>query len=165
MSTVFLLLAAATIPIRNPFWPVGYRGKAEPISDEPRIQVATEQTTASDDDAKTSVNAETIAAAAAEQDVDEEQMMSRRWIAARKSLKIGGTMKSSGDAQRQSIAINGRIYGDGDYISANHDGWRFTWRVKKLTENKTLQLVRVRARDLDLEETQGTKEPQRTKGK
>ena len=157
MSAILLLLAAATIPIRNPFWPVGYRGKAEPISDEPRIQVAADQAAASDDDTKTSVNAETIAAAAAEQDVDEEQMMSRRWIAARKSLRIGGTMKASGDARHQSIAINGRIYGDGDLISVNHDGWRFTWRVKKLTENKTLQLIRVRARDLELEETPGTK--------
>ena len=165
MSTVFLLLAAATIPIRNPFWPVGYRGKPEPISDEPRICVTAEASAASEDDAKTSVNAETIAAAAAEQDVDEEQAMNRRWIAARKSLKIGGTMKASGDTRHQSIAINGRIYGDGDLISVNHDGWRFTWRVKKLTENKTLQLVRVRARDLELEETPGTKETQRTKGK
>ena len=165
MSTIFLLLAAATIPIRNPFWPVGYRGKPEPISDEPRVRVTAEASAASEDDAKTSVNAETIAAAAAEQDLDEEQVMNRRWIAARKSLRIGGTMKSSGDAQRQSIAINGRIYGDGDLISVNHDGWRFTWRVKKLTENKTLQLVRVRARDLELEETQETKETQGTKGK
>ena len=37
-----LLLAAAlaaTIPLRNPFWPVGYSGEREPISEEPRFEV------------------------------------------------------------------------------------------------------------------------------
>ena len=35
MSALPLLLAA-TIPLRNPFWPVGYHGSHEAISDAPR---------------------------------------------------------------------------------------------------------------------------------
>ena len=88
--------------------------------------------------------------------------MERRWIRARKSLRIGGMMKSAGEKNRQSISINGHIYGDGDLISVNFEGYRFTWRVKKLTENKTLQLVRIRARELE-EETKTTKETKETR--
>ncbi len=146
MNALFLILAAATIPLRNPFWPVGYHGKAETISDEPRVRIAVDAN--AEEDAKTSVNDETLAAAA-EQDLDDAQMMNRRWIEARKSLKIGGMMKSMGDKKHQSISINGRIYGNGDLISTNHDGYRFTWRVKGLTDSKTLKLVRLRARELD----------------
>jgi hypothetical protein len=162
MIGAILLLAAATIPLRNPFWPVGYRGTPEPIDDEPRVRVAADaNAAAAEDDAKTSASVEAIAAAA--RDADDAQAMERRWIRARKSLRVGGlVMKTAGDENRQSIAINGLIYGDGDLVSVNHDGWRFTWRVKKLTENKTLQLVRVRARELE-EETQGTKETKETK--
>ena len=160
MIGTILILAAATIPLRNPFWPVGYRGTPEPISDEPRIRVAADASAAAEDDSKTSASVEALAAAA--RDSNDAQAMERRWISARKSLRVGGAMmKSSGEKSRQSIAINGFIYGDGDLVSVNHDGWRFTWRVKKLTENKTLQLVRVRARELE-EETQGTKETQGT---
>ncbi len=149
MSTLFLMLAAATIPLRNPFWPVGYHGKAETISDEPRIQITVDSTAENEEASRTSANDETLAAAAAEQDLDDVQMMNRRWIEARKSLKIGGMMKAMDDKSRQSISINGRIYGNGDLISTNHDGYRFTWRVKGLTDSKTLKLVRLRARELD----------------
>ncbi len=157
MSSLILLFAAATIPLRNPFWPVGYRGTPEPISDEPRIRVAADANAAAEDDSKTSASVEALAAAA--RDANDAQAMERRWIGARKSLRVGGAMmKASGEKHRQSIAINGFIYGDGDLVSINHNGWRFTWRVKKLTENKTLQLVRVRARELEDEETKTTKE-------
>ena len=161
MTGTILILAAATIPLRNPFWPVGYRGTPEPISDEPRVRVAADASAATEEDANTSASVEALAAAA--RDSNDAQAMERRWISARKSLRVGGAMmKASGEKSRQSIAINGFIYGDGDLVSVNHDGWRFTWRVKKLTENKTLQLVRVRARELD-EETQGTKETKEAK--
>lgn len=148
MSALLAILAAATIPLRNPFWPVGYRGTPEPIGDEPRVRVAAEQA-AAEEEAEADTGAAAAAFAAAAQDADDAKAAERRWIAARKSLRIGGMMKSSGDARRQSVAINGRVYGDGDLVSANHDGWRFTWRVRRITENKTLQLVRVRARELD----------------
>lgn len=150
MSALLAIVAAATIPLRNPFWPVGFRGRPEPIGDEPRVRVAAEQSAAAEEEEdESATGAGAAAIAAAERDADGAQAEERRWIAARKSLRIGGVMKSSGDSARQSVSINGHVYGDGDLMSANHDGWRFTWRVKRLTENKTLQLVRVRARELD----------------
>ena len=147
MSAVFLLLAAATIPLRNPFWPVGHPGEREAIADVPRIKVAVEAPS-SDDDTKTSVSDEAIAEAA--QAAADAQAAERRWAKARKSLKIGSVMRISGDEEaRQAVTINGHVYADGDLVSSNHDGWRFTWRVQGVTENKTLRLVRIRARELD----------------
>lgn len=148
MSTLIPLLLAATIPLRNPFWPVGYAGEREPISDKPRIEIKTTAETATEEDTKTSVTAEAIAAA--NEAADDRQFTSKLWIAARKELKIGGTMRTRDDkGGHQSVTINGRIYGDGDLISFNHEGRRFTWRVKGLTDGGTLKLVRVRVRDLE----------------
>ena len=45
--------------------------------------------------------------------------------------------------------LNGLAYGDGDLISTNHGGRRFTWRVKGLTEGATIKLTRVRAKQQD----------------
>lgn len=145
MTAILPLLLAATIPLRNPFWPVGHAGTRESITDEPRIQVKAQAETA--EDRETSVTPEAVAAAAAEEAVDETQAAARLWIAARKSLKIGATMR--GSENRQSVSINGKIYSDGDLVSVNYDGRRFTWRVKRLTENGSLKLQRIRLRDLD----------------
>ena len=148
MSTLVPLLMAATIPLRNPFWPVGYIGEREAISDKPRIEIKATAETATEDDTKTSVTAEAIAAA--NEAADDRHYTSKLWIAARKELKIGGTMRTKDDhGSHQSVTINGRIYADGDLISFNHEGRRFTWRVKNLTEGGTLKLVRVRVRELE----------------
>ena len=48
--------------------------------------------------------------------------------------------------------INGRVYSDGDLVSANFEGMRFTWRVKSLSDSGTLKLQRVRMRSLNEEE-------------
>jgi len=147
MSLMIPLLVAATIPLRNPFWPVGYVGEREPISDKPRIEIKTTEST-SEEDTKTSVTAEAIAAA--NEAADDEQYTSKLWIAARKALKIGGTMRTQDEkGSHQSVTINGRIYADGDLISFNHEGRRFTWRVKNLSEGGTLKLVRIRAREIE----------------
>ena len=45
--------------------------------------------------------------------------------------------------------INGLAYGDGDLVSVSHNGRRFTWRVKGLTNKDTIKLVRVRARTIE----------------
>lgn len=146
--SVIPLIVAATIPLRNPFWPIGYVGEREPITDKPKIEIKTTAETASDEDTKTSVTAEAIAAA--KEAADDQQYTSKLWIAARKELKIGGTMRTKDEnGGHQSVTINGRIYGDGDLISFNHDGRRFTWRVKGLTEGGTLKLIRVRVREID----------------
>ena len=148
-----LLLATAllaTIPLRNPFWPVGYTGEREAIVDEPHVKVAATTEETAEEDTKTSVTAEAIAAAEAEA-ADNGQGLDRLWIKARKALKIGSTLKAGGEDGRQAVTINGKIYADGDLVSFNHNGYRFTWRVKQLTENNTLKLLRVKARELETE--------------
>jgi len=136
------LLLAATIPLRNPFWPIGHTGEREIITDEARIQLKAAAEPA--DDRQTSVTAEAIAAA---EEADLAHTADRLWIAARKSLRIGGTMRTEKD--RQAISINGKIYADGDLVSVNVDGRRFTWRVKGLNGKDTLKLQRIRFRELD----------------
>lgn len=148
MSVVLPLLIAATIPLRNPFWPVGYIGEREAISEKPRIQIKGQVETTAEEDTKTSVTAEAIAAA--EEANDDTQYKDRLWISARKSLKIGGTMRTQGEkGSHQSVTINGRIYADGDLVSANFNGRRFTWKVKNLSEGGTLKLQRVKFRELE----------------
>ena len=46
---------------------------------------------------------------------------------------------------------------DGDLISINHEGHRFTWRVQGLTEGATLRLTRLRVKDVEDEESKGEK--------
>ena len=148
-----LLLAAAlaaTIPLRNPFWPVGYHGSNEAISDAPRAK-AVVAAPAHEDDTRTSA----ATAAAAARSAADAPSDDRRWAKARKTLKVGGVLRVSGADARQAVAINGKIYADGDLVSVNHDGCRFTWRVQGVTDNKTLRLVRVRRRECD-DEPKGT---------
>lgn len=150
MSPIITILAVATIPLRNPFWPVGYEGEREPITDIPKVEVKTAAETATEEDTKTSVTAEAVAAF--NESTDDQKYVSRLWIAARKALRIGGTMRTvDNDGCHQSVTINGKIYADGDLISFNHEGRRFTWRVKNLSEGGTLKLVRVRVREIEEE--------------
>ena len=148
---VFLSIALlATIPLRNPFWPIGYTGDREPIVDEPRVKIAAQTEEATEEDTKTSVTAEAIAAAEAEA-ADNGQGLDRLWIKARKALRIGGTVKIGGEDGRQAVTINDKIYADGDLVSFNYNGYRFTWKVRELTDNNTLKLLRIRARELESE--------------
>ena len=142
MITTILLLAAATIPIRNPFWPVNHRGVRESITDQPRIELKTQPENETAEDFKAAVNAETIAdakaaAAAAEDAAGDERL----WIAARKALVISGSIMRGG--RRQSITINGRIYADGDTVRAVHDGCEYFWRVKSVSETGMITLKRL----------------------
>lgn len=147
MNLILPLFIAATIPLRNPFWPIGYIGEREAISDKPKIEVKTTAESANEEDTKTAVNAESIAAA---EEADDNQYGNRLWIQARKTLKIGGTMRTKDkEGSHQSVMINGKIYADGDLISMNLDGKRYTWKVKNLTEGGTLKLQRIKCRDLE----------------
>ena len=144
--TAAIFLAAA-IAVRNPFWPIGYIGEREAISDKPKIEFKTTAESANEEDTKTAVNAESIAAA---EEADDNQYGNRLWIQARKALKIGGTMRTKDkEGSHQSVMINGKIYADGDLISMNLDGKRYTWKVKNLTEGGTLKLQRIKCRDLE----------------
>ena len=150
MTPILFLALLATIPLRNPFWPIGYAGDREAIVDEPRVKITAPSEDAQEEDTKTSVTAEAIAAAEAEE-AEGEQGLDRLWIKARKALKIGSTLKIGGNLRRQAVTINGKIYADGDLVSFNHNGYRFTWRVRELTDNNTLKLLRVKARELETE--------------
>ena len=159
MIATLALLLASTIPLRNPCWPVGYMGEREAISDKPKIQIRPTTEATVEEDVKTSVTAEAIAQA--EEEADDRHYTDKLWIAARKALLIGATLRATGDDggySRQALSINGRIYADGDLVSFNHAGKRFTWKVKTLTEGGTLKLTRVKFRELEEEsEDKGTK--------
>ena len=97
---------------------------------------------------------------AAEQAARAAQVVSSRtWAEARKTLRISGTTTVTDDhgRKRQSVIINGLTYGNGDLISVNHEGHRFTWRVQGLTEGATLRLTRLRVKDIEDEEPKGDK--------
>ena len=144
----------AAVAVRNPFWPIGYEGTKEEISDEPKVEVRA-PATETDDTATAGAEAQ-----AAEQAARAAQVVSSRtWAEARKTLRISGTTTVTDDKgrKRQSVIINGLTYGNGDLISINHEGHRFTWRVQGLTEGATLRLTRVRVKDIEDEEPKGEK--------
>ena len=95
--------------------------------------------------------ADGMAATAAMAARSSQTVSSRHWIEARKTLRIGGiaVVTDNDGRKRQCVMINGLAYGDGDLISTNHGGRRFTWRVKGLTEGATIKLTRVRAKQQD----------------
>ena len=134
------LLILAAIAVRNPFWPIGFDGEREIISAEPTVDVSV-ATTPTDEDTATAG-----AVARSSQTISE-----RHWSEARKTLKTSGITVVTGQdgTRRQCIMLNGLAYGDGDLVSVNHNGRRFTWRIKGLTEQDTVKLVRVRAKTIE----------------
>ncbi|MBQ6137394.1 MAG: hypothetical protein IJI73_08500 [Kiritimatiellae bacterium] len=141
------LAIIAALAVRNPFWPIGYEGEKEEITAEPIVEV---QITTNAEGEETAT-----AAAAAELAKTSLVVSPRNWAEARKTLRISGTTVVTDQkthTRRQAVIINGLTYGNGDLISINHDGHRFTWRIQGLTEGATIRLVRVRAKSLDDEE-------------
>ena len=152
MNTPLLLFAA--MAVRNPFWPIGYEGKMEEITAEPKVDVQVSATSDADE-TTTAAAAAKVAAQAASAAEDSRKVSSRAWSEAKKTLKISGTMTITDPdgSTRHAIIINGFTYGDGDLISTNHNGHRFTWRVSGLTTEGALRLRRAKVRELDDEET------------
>lgn len=147
MNVLLPLLAAATVAVRNPFWPIGYEGVKEVISTEPKIEAPAVAASEVDDTATAGAEAQAAEQAA----IAAQVVSSRTWAEARKTLRISGTttITDAKGRKRNSAIINGLTYGDGDLISINHEGHRFTWRVQGLTEGVTLRLIRIRAKDID----------------
>ena len=150
MSATAVLVASAIL-LRNPFWPIGYEGEREAISAEPRVAVKAAPEPK-----------EEVQTAKSQHETRQREMKrdtSRNWVAARKTLRIGGTVlaKQPDGSTRSSVFINGRDYVDNDLVSINHDGHRFTWRVTGLTEKGTLKLERVRSRPLQDSRLKGVK--------
>ena len=151
MNASFILIA--TLLLRNPFWPIGYEGEREEISAEARV---TEKAPPPPEPK------EEVQTAKSQQETIQREMAratSRNWIAARKTLRIGGTLRAKKpDGTTEScVYINGKVYADNDEVSANHNGRSYTWRVTGLTENGTLKLERVRARPIENSSPKGTK--------
>ena len=140
--------------VRNPFWPIGYEGTRESITSEVRVvpkkpeQIQKERESVS---AKVRAAAAEAAAKARAEAAEREKIVTEeQWTEAYKSLRIGGRVKAHADDGREasSIVVNGRVYGDGDLISVTHGKNRFTWRVGKLVDGRTVRLNRVAARHL-----------------
>ena len=148
MSATTAILAAMLL--RNPFWPIGYEGEREEISAEPRVAVKAA--------AEAKEETQTARAQQETRQLDMAREASRNWIAARKSLRIGGTVlaRQPDGSMRSSVFINGRDYIDNDLVSVNFEGHRFTWRVTGLTGSGTLKLQRVRVRPLEDRRLKGT---------
>ena len=145
--TAALALLMAAVAVRNPFWPIGYKGTKEAISAEPKVEITKTEPAEVDDTA----TAGSVAQAAVQAELAAQKISAHNWAEARKTLRISGTTTTT-DAKgrkRYGAIINGRTYGDGDLISVNHKGHRFTWRVQGLTEGATLRLVRLRAKEID----------------
>ena len=134
------------VPVRNPFWPIGYEGERAIITAEPRVKIALPAATGADDDTKTAVDVATVAAAAVAGTATPQH-----WIAARKTLEVGSPMVVSGEGtpRRTSVMINGKAYADGDFVSVTHRGRRFTWKVVGLNDADVLKLVRVRVKKVE----------------
>ncbi|MBO7683578.1 MAG: hypothetical protein J6T51_02505 [Kiritimatiellae bacterium] len=152
MSASFVLLAAALL-LRNPFWPIGYEGEREEISAEARVAAKAPPPPEPKEEVQT---------ARSQQETRQREMeraTSQNWIAARRTLRIGGTAlaKQPDGTTKSSVFINGRDYMDNDLVSVNHNGRRFTWRVTGLTEKGTLKLERVRTRPIENSSPKGAR--------
>lgn len=141
--------------VRNPFWPIGYEGKRESITSEVRVvpkkpeQIQKERESVS---AKVRAAAAEAAAKARAEAAEREKIVTEeQWTAAYKSLRIGGRVRAKMDDghETSSVIINGKTYGDGDLISVTQGKNRFTWRLRGLTDGKTVRLDRVAARHLE----------------
>lgn len=157
-----LLLAAAivaTVPVRDPFWPVGYEGTRRAISAEPRIASLEDPKV---EDARVEdveglgapkTNAVQSAADPAEEwarRAEEARLkleMDNRWNKAVKDLRFGGVVKMQKGLS--AVLINGRARAEGDYVRLDHEGYRFIWRVASSETERKLKLDRVKAVGLD----------------
>ena len=147
--------AESAIPVRNPFWPIGYEGEREIITAAARISLASPVAAEGGDDTETAA----AAAAAAAAKAANGNANSQHWIQARKSLAISSpmTIRGADGKRRTCVMINSRTYADGDIVSAVHGSRKFFWRVIGLTDSGVLKLVRVRADRIDAEAE--TKDP------
>ena len=157
LSSLVLLAGAAAfaegepVPVRNPFWPIGYEGERAIITAEPRVKVKPPTVTETKDETQTAAQVAAVAAAAAAASSPKSESMSQYWIEARGALSVDSPLIVTRDGvpRRSSVMINGKVYADGDFVSITHAGRRFTWKVMGLNDSDVLKLVRVRVRKVD----------------
>ena len=126
--------AAEPMPVRNPFWPIGYEGERAVITAEPRVKVAIPSVSSVGDDTQTAADAVAMAVAATA-----ETATPQHWAAARKTLAVGSPLVLAGpDGMRRSSVM-----------IVTHSGRRFTWKVIGLNDSDVLKLVRIRAKKVE----------------
>ena len=155
MSVLLLAAAmAATAPVRDPFWPVGYEGTRRAISAEPRF-AAPEEPTAEAVNAQEASKTNVVASAVDPAEewarrAEEARLkleMDNRWNKAVKELRFGGVVKMQKGLS--AVLINGKARAEGDYVRLDHEGYRFIWRVASSETERKLRLDRVKAVGLD----------------
>ncbi|MBO7720996.1 MAG: hypothetical protein J6T01_01165 [Kiritimatiellae bacterium] len=145
-----------TDPLRNPFWPVEFdyeENDLQPITTVPMVDVTAR---VSEDEERAAATAGAAAAIAR----TSKTISLKSWSDATKALHFKGkttVVEVMTGKKRTAFFINGNTYGIGDFISVNHDGHRFTWRIRQRTDMETLMLEQIRAIKLPDEEEPATK--------
>lgn len=151
-------LAAAGVnvkPVRNPFWPVGYQGRREAITDGGEAErIATGATAGAvampgGETAETEA-AETVVEAAPES--ADEQM----WGKALALLKPGGvvTVREGEGGAGQYGMLNGRVFKAGDCVTVRADGRLYKWMIRAFDADGRVRLDRIGVR-ADASKTKG----------
>ena len=139
------LAALVALPLcaaewRDPFWPIGW----EPP--KPKVEAPAQPETPAAEP-----QAEKKPEAPAPQPSDIAPLA--LWLDARKHVKISGQSRARGSdgVLRQVIYIDGKGYSAGDSVSLDHQGYRFTWRLREGAGQelllKPLKSVRIAAAD------------------
>ncbi len=152
MTGAVILLAAllaADVPLRDPFWPVGYEGERRVISAELRFAPSAEEPAAEPVAEEPAAKSVPAAKTAAEADAAaEEPGADVRWSEASRSLRFGGLVgmrSADGQSASSAMLVNGRACSAGDSICVDYRGFRYFWRVERGEDERKLRLVRIRA--------------------
>lgn len=138
------LAALVALPLcaaewRDPFWPIGWE-PPKPKVEAPKVEAPAAEP-----------QAEKPPEAPAPKPTDIAPLA--LWLEARKHVKISGQSRARGSdgVLRQVIYIDGKGYSAGDSVSLDHQGYRFTWRLREGAGQelllKPLKSVRIAAAD------------------
>jgi len=155
-GATFLLLAAFSAlsagdgPVRNPFWPIGYNGRKHPITTIPRYPSKTSDY--GDEETESAETAVTNRAKVAQTVVRSEvpsRAQDELWQRAHATLRFNNICSFVENGRpRITLQINGNVYEDGELVSINHNGRRFTWLVLDGGTNGNVRLRRMHVSDI-----------------
>jgi len=107
-------IAAEEMPLRDPFWPVGFYPEGWGVQEEELQQ---------------------------EEVVQQIQEQGALWNAAAKQLEIGGVSRRGDNAY--IAIISGKIRKPGDFVTAEHEGILYRWKVTTIHPDGTIRFERV----------------------
>ena len=143
LPTAFVVLSALSLSAaewRDPFWPIGWEPPKPKVAVPVQPEVKQPEPQAEQKPTPPPPKPSDIAPLAL-------------WLDARKQVKISGQSRARGSdgVLRQVIYIDGKGYSAGDSISLDHQGYRFTWRLREGAGQelllKPLKSVRIAAAD------------------